>query len=84
MNEIVFDEDKSMLKPLPPEIKIPDKGFEGWFYKKMPGGYFFKKALLIGIIVALFAAALMFFALGRFNVEMENDTFEERAKSTRI
>ena len=50
----------------------------------MPGGYFFKKALLIGIIVALFAAALMFFALGRFNVEMENDTFEERAKSTRI
>jgi hypothetical protein len=83
MTEVIFDEDTSMLQPLPPEIKIPDKGFEGWFYKKFPGGYFFKKALLIAVIVALFAASFVFFALGKLNVDGPK-SFEERAKSTRI
>ncbi len=78
MTEVIFDEDRTMLQPLPSEIKIPDKGFEGWFYKKFPGGYYFKKALLIGIIATLFGASLILFALGRFNIDQERQTFEER------
>ncbi len=73
-----------MLKALPPEIVVPDAGFEGWFYKKVPGGYFFKKTLLIGIIVALFALSLILFSLGRFNLREEDAGFQERAQQTNI
>lgn len=78
MTEVIFDEDRTILQPLPSEIKIPETGFEGWFYRKFPGGYYFKKALLLGIIAALFGASLILFALGRFNLDQENQTFEER------
>lgn len=83
--DVVFDEDKSMLHALPPETAVPDTGFEGWFYKKVPGSYLFKKLLLIGIIIAIFAAAIALFALGRYNFKMEElKSFDERANATRL
>ncbi len=78
MTEVIFDEDRTLLHQLPSEIKIPDTGFEGWFYKKFPGSYYFKKALLIGIIAILFGASLIIFSLGRFNIQQEQQTFEQR------
>ena len=85
MSEVIFEEDRTDLHPLPPEIQVPTTGFEGWFYKKFPGGYYFKKTLLIGIIIAIFGASLAFFALGRYNFEVEElRSFDERANDTRI
>ena len=83
MSEIVFEEDTTDLKPLPPEIEVPTTGFEGWFYRKFPGGYYLKKTILIGIIFALFFASLAFFALGRYNFKMEEvKSFDELTNET--
>ena len=84
MSEVIFDEDKTILKPLPPEQKQPETGLEGWIYKILPGSYPFKKALLLGIVITMFAASFLFFALGRLNLQLDRETFEERADPKRI
>ncbi len=83
MSEVIFEEDKSDLRPLPPEVQVPTTGFEGWFYRKFPGGYYFKKTILIGLILAIFFASLAFFALGQYNFKMsEIRDFDDRANDT--
>lgn len=84
MSEVIFDEDRTILKPLPPEQKQPETGLEGWIYKLLPGSYPFKRALLIGIIISLFTASFVFFALGRLNIQLDRETFEERITPKRI
>lgn len=82
MSEITFDEDKSFGHTLESEIRVPETGFEGWFYKKFPGGYFFKRAILYGIIILLFTASIFFIALGRFNIQTSKIELEDRATTS--
>ncbi len=82
MSEITFDEDKTFQQSLEPETIIPKKGFEGWFFKKFPGGYLFKKSLLYGLVIVLFCIALFFIALGRFNIQTEKLKFQDRVNNT--
>ncbi len=84
MSEIIFDEDVSFTHPLTPEVQVPDKGFEGWFYRKFPGGYYFKKTILYGIIILLFSITLFFVALARFNIQTDRIEFEDRTSTTEI
>lgn len=85
-DEVKFDEGVSELfKPAKPKIPIVEKGFEGWFYKKIPGKYYIKKFILISIIIALFVASLALVALGRFNLKMQDpDSFQQRVKEAQV
>lgn len=81
MSEVIFDEDKTLRYSLEPKVKIPTKGFEGWFYRTFPGEYYFKKTILLGVIILLFCIALVFIALGQFNIQKERIDFEDRSNS---
>jgi hypothetical protein len=84
MSEVIFDEDRTILKPIQPKIDIPTTGLEGWFYKRMPGSYGFKRALLLTIIFALFTISFVLFALSRLNGQSARESFEERVEQNQI
>ena len=67
MNDVEFIEDKKYFSKLEPKEKVPEAGFEGWFYKKIPGKYYTKKVVLVAIIIFLFVLSGVFFMLGKFN-----------------
>jgi hypothetical protein len=85
INGVEFDEDKTILKPLDSEIKIPEKGFEGWFYKKFPGRFLVKRVILITIIILLFIISFILVSLGKYNIDEKNRAlFEDRVKATKL
>lgn len=84
-SQIEFEEDKSILSAIPSEQRPPETGFEGWFYKKIPGSYFVKRMILILFIVLLFSLSFILVVLGRYNLKKTNEaTFDERIKSIRL
>lgn len=85
INGVEFDEDKTILKPLNSAIKIPEKGFEGWFYKKFPGSVMVKKLILVTIIVLLFVISFILVILGRYNIDEKNKAlFEDKVRATKL
>ncbi len=84
MSAIEFDEDKSILQPLESEIKVPDKGFEGWFYRKIPGSLNLKRNILILIIFILFSVSTVFFVMSRYNVVMKDENYFNRVDNTKL
>lgn len=85
MSTIEFDEDRTYIHSLPPEHTVPDKGFEGWFYKRFPGTFLFKRSILLLTIVLLFIISFIFAGLGRYNTEKDRiRDFQERAVQTKI
>ncbi len=67
MKDVEFVEDKKFFSPLKKkDEKIPEKGFEGWFYKNVPGKYSAKRVALIVIVISLFVLSAVFLMLGRF------------------
>jgi len=82
MEGVEFDEDKS-YRSIPRQVPIPEKGIEGWIYRKFPGKYSFKKNLLIIIVLVIFFLAFIFFVLGFKNVnDDQNSKFNTRIKNT--
>lgn len=67
MKDVEFVEDKKFFTKLKPKEKIPETGFEGWFYKHIPGKYSTKKTLLAVLVISLFVLSAIFIMLGRFN-----------------
>ena len=85
VNGVEFDEDRSILKPMKSAIEIPEKGFEGWFYKKFPGRFVIKRVILILIILSLFLISFILISLGKFNIDEKNKAlFEDRVKATKL
>lgn len=78
MSEIIFDEDTELSHPFIPTAQAQSKGFENWFYTKFPGSYKFKRAILFGIALILFALTFYFIGLGRFNIQTEKLDFQDR------
>ena len=85
MTEIQFNEDEAYESKLRRQKPIPDKGIEGFIYKKIPGKYTYKKAGLILAIILVFVIAFIFFTLGLQNLGDEpEDSFDARVENTRI
>lgn len=84
MSNIEFEEDKAYYSRIKRRDEVPDKGLEGYVYKKLPGKYSYKKAMLIIFILLLFIGSFVFFILGLYNVSSEDQSFQERVNSTRI
>lgn len=86
MQGIEFDEDKTILSPLESEVKIPDRGFEGWVYRTIPGKYKTKKLVLIWIVLTLFVLSFVFLVMARYNTIVINssDDFSDKVLKTKI
>ncbi len=67
MKDVEFVEDKKFFTKLKPKEKIPETGFEGWFYKHIPGKLSTKRFILATIVILLFVLSAVFLMLGRFN-----------------
>lgn len=78
---VEFIEDKSILKPMESVHKIPEKGFEGWFYRNFPGKNKSKKLILISIIIAMFGASLIFLILAKYEQEPINTRYSEQTSN---
>jgi hypothetical protein len=81
---IQFEEDKAYVYRTERSKPIPEKGMEGWFYKKLPGKYSYKKNMLILIILGILFISFIFFILGIQNLgEIPDNTFDDRVSNTK-
>ena len=85
MNHIEFDEDKTLSKKSIQEDQLPQKGIEGWIYKKIPGSYLVKKIILISFILILFIVSILFIVLAGTEEKTEQKVdFQNRLKATQL
>lgn len=85
MKDVEFIEDKIYLSKLAPKEKIPQKGLEGWLYKKIPGKFLVKRTILIFFIFLLFVLSFVFFILGIYNQQdTQLSEFTQKGQTTNL
>lgn len=86
MEHIQFTEDTFVSKNKRQDSQIPQKGIEGWLYKKIPGSPIIKKIILLVFILLLFLVSVGIFIVTKTgqNIEDEQVNFQERIKSTQL
>ncbi len=86
MEHVEFSEDKFISKKSNQEKQLPEKGIEGWLYKKIPGSPLVKKIVLIVLILLLFGMSVGISMLSKVEIKPESteNNFQERIKSTQL
>ncbi len=84
MEHIQFTDD-TYSKKSTRQTRIPDKGIEGWLYKKIPGSPIIKKLILFLLVIILFAISIIMVLVTRKEEVIEGKAnFQERIKATQL
>lgn len=85
MEHIQFTDD-TYSKKSTRQTRVPDKGIEGWIYKKIPGSPIIKKIVIFLLIIILFAISIIVVLITRKEEKVIEGkaNFQERVKATQL